>query len=332
LHKLCRPNLTAIFFKLNTEMPKQYFIAGDWGTSNLRLYLCQYLSPQETISLETRYGQGISEIQGDFEETFFNLTQDWLDKYGPMPVILSGMIGSNIGWKEAPYLTCPVDSKQIANGRISFNTRGIEFSILAGLRATNPLDAPDVMRGEELQLLGWMLSQHDQGPHDRLFALPGTHNKWSRVIDNKIETFLTAFTGELFSLLRNHSILISDDSAISFNQGVFMQGVRAIENLGGGHLVHALFATRSKQVLGEMATTDGLSYISGLIVGADILGAVNLFTSDQQTLPITIIGEATLSQQYLMVLNYLGFDSDSCDPAKIAISGFTEIYQTIYHD
>ena len=222
---------------LKTEMPKQYFIAGDWGTSNLRLYLCQYLGPQETISLETRFGQGISEIQGDFEDRFFNLAQDWLDKYGPMPVILSGMIGSNIGWKEAPYLSCPVDCTQIANGRISFNARGIEFSILAGLRTTNPLGAPDVMRGEELQLLGWMLSKQDYGLHNRLFALPGTHNKWTRVIDNKIETFLTAFTGELFGLLRNNSILISDDSTLGFNQDVFMEGVRSIENLNGGHLV-----------------------------------------------------------------------------------------------
>lgn len=315
---------------LKTEMPKQYFIAGDWGTSNLRLYLCQYLGPQETISLETRFGQGISEIQGDFEDRFFNLAQDWLDKYGPMPVILSGMIGSNIGWKEAPYLSCPVDCTQIANGRISFNARGIEFSILAGLRTTNPLGAPDVMRGEELQLLGWMLSKQDYGLHNRLFALPGTHNKWTRVIDNKIETFLTAFTGELFGLLRNNSILISDDSTLGFNQDVFMEGVRSIENLNGGHLVHALFATRSKQVLGEMAAADGLSYVSGLIAGADILGAVKLFASDQQALPVTVIGEAVLSQQYLLVLDHLGIEADSCDPAEIAVTGFGAIYQTIY--
>ena len=315
---------------LKTVMPKQYFIAGDWGTSNLRLYLCQYLGPQETISLETRFGQGISEIQGDFEDRFFNLAQDWLDKYGPMPVILSGMIGSNIGWKEAPYLSCPVDCTQIANGRISFNARGIEFSILAGLRTTNPLGAPDVMRGEELQLLGWMLSKQDYGLHNRLFALPGTHNKWTRVIDNKIETFLTAFTGELFGLLRNNSILISDDSTLGFNQDVFMEGVRSIENLNGGHLVHALFATRSKQVLGEMAAADGLSYVSGLIAGADILGAVKLFASDQQALPVTVIGEAVLSQQYLLVLDHLGIEADSCDPAEIAVTGFGDIYQTIY--
>lgn len=311
-------------------MTKQYFIAGDWGTSNLRLYLCQYVSPQQTVLLETRFGPGISEIKGDFEDRFFNLAQDWLDNYGSVPVILSGMIGSNIGWKEAPYLSCPVDCDQIANGRVAFNARGVEFSILAGLRTINPLGAPDVMRGEELQLLGWMLSKQDKGLHNRLFALPGTHNKWTRVIDNKIEIFLTAFTGELFGLLRNNSILISDDSALGFNKDVFMEGVRSVENLNGGHLVHALFATRSKQVLGEMASADGLSYVSGLIAGADILGAVKLFEDDQRALAITVIGEEVLSQQYLMVLDYLGIEADSSDPAEIAVTGFAAIYQTIY--
>jgi len=87
---------------------KPIFIAGDWGTSNLRLYLCQYSQNGASHILDTRFGPGISQINGDFEDKFFNLAQDWLDQYNAVPVILSGMIGSTIGWKDAPYLTCPV--------------------------------------------------------------------------------------------------------------------------------------------------------------------------------------------------------------------------------
>lgn len=300
------------------------FIAGDWGTSNLRLYLCKYIDSGSTI-LETRYGPGISEINEDFEAKFFNLTEDWLNNHGSVPVILSGMIGSNIGWKEAPYLLCPISSTDISAGRVSFNARDIEFSILAGLRTNNPLGLPDVMRGEELQLLGWLrVNQKTNNTQPHLFALPGTHNKWVLSDKGRIENFLTGFTGELFAILKRNSILIRDDSAISFDKAAFMQGVMAA---GEAQLVHTLFSTRSKQVLGEIANKDGLSYLSGLIAASDVRGALDIFGNDA---PITIIGEAMLSEQYALVLGHFGIQADSCNPAEIAIAGFETIYQHLY--
>lgn len=303
---------------------KHQFIAGDWGTSNLRLYLCEYHANGTNI-IDTRFGSGISQINGDFEDHFFNLAQAWLDASPGMPVLLSGMVGSTIGWKEAPYLTCPVNPKQIAEGRISFVARGVEFSILAGLRTVNPLSAPDVMRGEELQLLGWMRSQ-GSASGKQLFALPGTHNKWALCDGREISNFLTAFTGEMFALLRNHSILITEQSSFSFNHDVFQHGVEAIQNLGEAHLVHALFSTRSKQVLGEISHEDGLSYLSGLIIGADVAGALKLFGECDT---ITIIGDPTLTQHYQLALEHFGRKSTSCDPATIAVAGFETIYQEI---
>ncbi|MFT6725200.1 MAG: 2-dehydro-3-deoxygalactonokinase [Arenicella sp.] len=302
------------------------FIAGDWGTSNLRLYLCKYNAGGGSYILETRFGPGISQINNDFEDQFFTLAQDWLDLWGDLPVLLSGMIGSTIGWKDAPYLSCPVDAKQIAAGRLKFECRDISFSILAGLRTNNPLGAPDVMRGEELQMLGWLRLQ-DKPKGKRLFVLPGTHNKWTLVENGSITNFLTAFTGELFSLLGNNSILVTDKNSACFNQAVFMDGVRAIGSLGNAQLLHALFATRSKQVLGEMASTDALSYLSGLIIGADVIGASKLFGEVDG---VTIIGEPTLTQHYTLALDYFAVNSDSCDPSDIAISGFEAIFEQLH--
>ncbi|MFQ3244323.1 MAG: 2-dehydro-3-deoxygalactonokinase [Arenicella sp.] len=314
-----------------TQMTR--FIAGDWGTSNLRLYLCEYKPAAAAKILDTRFGSGISQIKGDFEDKFFELAQDWFEQWGEMPVLLSGMVGSTIGWKDAPYLSCPVDAAQIAAGRLEFNCRGISFSILAGLRTQNPLGAPDVMRGEELQMLGWLRlqknskSDNNSGKSKRLFALPGTHNKWTLVENGAITNFLTAFTGELFSLLSNHSILIAKPNVISFNQTAFIDGVDAINSLGDAQLLHALFATRSKQVLGEMASADASSYLSGLIIGADVMGASKLFGKVDG---VTIIGEPSLTQNYALALEYFGVSSERCDPSKIAISGFEAIFEQLH--
>jgi len=312
------------------------FIAGDWGTSNLRLYLCEYKpgkssdqSCQPSKILDTRFGPGISQINNDFEDKFFNLAQDWLDAQGKLPVLLSGMIGSTIGWKDAPYLTCPVDATQIASGRLQFKARGIEFSILAGLRTLNPLGSADVMRGEELQMLGWLGTQATK-PKRKVFALPGTHNKWTLVEDGVITNFLTAFTGELFALLRNQSILITEQNTFSFNEDVFLSAVNNIERLGEAQLVHALFSTRSKQVLGEMAGADALSYLSGLIIGADVMGAKHLFTKDAdegERDSVTIIGDTALAQHYALVLNHFGIENECCNPADIAIAGYEAIFE-----
>ena len=301
------------------------YIAGDWGTSNLRLYLCEY-NPNGSIALETRYGAGISQISGDFEERFFNLAQEWLDTYGKMPVLLSGMVGSTIGWKEAPYLDCPVNVNQIAAGRITFQARDVDFSILSGLKTVNPLTVNDVMRGEELQLLGWMQSNKSTDGR-KLFALPGTHNKWALSQDGAISTFLTAFTGELFALLRNHSILITEQSSFSFNESVFLQGVESSSKSSTTQLVHTLFSTRAKQVLGDISAEDGLSYLSGLIIGCDVAGALNMFENTDE---VIVIGDPTLTEHYMLVINSMGRKAISCDPAAIAIAGFDTIYRSIY--
>lgn len=299
------------------------FIAGDWGTSNLRLYLCEFKQDGTSRILDTRHGPGINQINADFEDRFFNLCQDWLEQFNNLPVFLSGMIGSNIGWKEAPYLNCPVSPEEIANGRIQFKARGISFSILAGLRTQNPLGMPDIMRGEELQMLGWLALQKTP-PSKQLFTLPGTHNKWALIESGVVSNFLTAFTGELFDILRNNSILISDHTSTAVNEDIFISALQAIENMGDAQLVHALFSTRSKQVLGEIASTDALSYLSGLIIGADVKGAQNIFGKVDG---VTIIGETNLSKHYSLALQHFGINSHSCDPGDIAIAGFDTIFR-----
>jgi len=324
-----------------SQILSQYYIAGDWGTSNLRLYLCLYQSGKGSSVIDTRYGLGIGQLQrrdradSEFETEFFKLSQDWFDQHGNMPVILSGMVGSTIGWKDAPYLDCPVDAERIAHGRFSFSARGIDFSVLGGLKTINPLGLPDVMRGEELQLLGWqLLNSGLQG--DRLFALPGTHNKWSLCQQHQIKTFLSAFTGELYEILGKHSILIAQDSQHQFDEPSFIEGVNTAQKLGQANILHALFSVRSRQVLGEITAEQSSSYLSGLIIAADVVGAYQVFNSQYSKDPsndplgVTIIGESQLSQNYLLALSQLGIPAERVEPSIVAIAGFSAIYQYIY--
>jgi 2-dehydro-3-deoxygalactonokinase len=318
-------------------MNQSFYIAGDWGTSNLRLYLCTHSTEEGSVLIETRLGKGISEINGDFEEHFFTLTQDWFEQYGHIPVLLSGMIGSTIGWKEAPYLTCPVGAQEISEGCYTFEARDVTFSILAGLTTTNPLGISDVMRGEELQLLGWH-QLNKKSTSDRLFALPGTHNKWTLFKSNKVETFLSAFTGELFSILRNHSVLISGGSDLSGEKSdeendtaAFQEGLIAAQKLDEASLLHLLFSVRSRQVLGEIQAHQSAPYLSGLIIMADVRGAFDTFKRFAGPhLGVTIIGEPALSQNYLTACQHLGVEADCISSTSVAIAGFAAVYEKIY--
>ena len=311
-------------------MNSKMFIAGDWGTTNLRLFLCEYPGPGASLILQTINGPGVSQIKGEFEETFFGLVENWVELHGQMPVIISGMAGSTIGWKEAHYIPCPATADQISQGRVTFQVRGLEISIISGLKTYNPIGSPDVMRGEELQIMGWMQLAY-QRPESELIALPGTHNKWVLTQQNRIETFVTALTGELFSLLKNNSVLIAKRDENEFFEKAFFKGVEVVERLGQAQLIHALFSTRSQQLIGGVSQEQGLSYLSGLLIAADILGAISLFRQAEPEIEsVTLIGDDKLCDRYKRVLDYLGIKSVNTDAAKIALAGYESVYEHLY--
>ena len=315
-------------------MTEALFIAGDWGTTHLRLYLCQHNSSQALNIVATQMGPGVSQVQGDFEQIFFDLAGQWFEDHGPMPVILSGMVGSNIGWHAAPYIDCPASAEQIVAGRTAFQTRGIDFSIISGLRTTNPLGTPDLMRGEELQLLGWMGAA--AGPANKstsaeLIVLPGTHNKWALVRGGKIETFVTALTGELYSLLQNHSVLIANGESADFSDDIFLQGVKVATTLESGQLLQALFATRSRQVLGELSELYASAYLSGLLIGSDVVGSVALMEKQMGRISsVELIGESALSRCYQLALESMDIKAELRDATQISISGYQTVYEAVY--
>ena len=316
-------------------MKTESYIAGDWGTSNLRLYLFEFNRDDPPKLLAKKTGPGIRSVD-DFEKELFSIINAWIKSYGPMPVLLSGMVGSNLGWHIAPYVKCPAPINSWFGCTKTFTTNDCEISILPGLKTINPMGAPDVMRGEELQILGWHSTRTDRTTQDEAntLMLPGTHNKWVSTCADRVENFFTAFTGELFAALKSHSILIAPQSSHSDNDVAFYDGVNHAKNSRDSDSIHLLFSVRSRQIIEELAQNDAASYLSGLIIGSDIKSAIKQFGlqphPNKAGKELIVIGEPALSKQYQKALSLFDCDTRLYDPMDIALCGYKAMYESIY--
>lgn len=302
------------------------FIAGDWGTSRLRLALCL----GERV-LERRQGPGIGALREPAGDILRPLISGWRERHGPLPILLCGMAGARNGWREAPYLPCPVDVRGLGKAALRFESDGSPVAICPGLSCHSRLGAPEVMRGEETQIAGALALQPRLGVGGHLLCLPGTHTKWAYLEDGRVRDFLTALTGELFALLRDGSTLmrtaharpgaegVADESADGFERGIVDAAAHAASSL-----LHGLFAVRSRQLLEGRSPGWALSYLSGLLVGADVRGAIALFDAGME---VTLIGDRALNERYAQALDREGVATSSLDGEHCALAGLRTLCQ-----
>lgn len=269
----------------------------DWGTSSLR---AAYV--RDDAVLDTRHSdQGILKVPaGGFPATLQALCGDWLSQPDVL-CLVSGMAGSAQGWALAPYCPCPAGEVELA-AHLHWLEPG-RIALVPGLSCEHP-HAPDVMRGEEVQILG-ALQLH--GLRDAQLVLPGTHSKWVTVRAGRIEHFRTFMTGELYALMRQHSILgrtlppMSPDEPLV--EAHFDQGVRLSQQ--GGRLLHHLFGVRTLALM-ERASAGALaSYLSGLVIGEE-LHAQALNAGDR----VWVIGSSTLQTRYARALTMLNLQAN----------------------
>lgn len=242
-------------------MSRSAFIAGDWGTSNLRLALCD----EDGQPLEVRKGPGAAESRGKFAETLDGLSADWRATHGALPTMLCGMVGSAFGWKEAPYLGCPAETLELADQLVAPRAN---VYIVPGMKCTNPLGAPDVMRGEETQLLG-ALHLLGGGAHaNGWYVLPGTHCKWVWLEGGRIRWLRTYLTGELFALLGERGTLapLMQHGRDKHDTQAFSRGVT---HAAEAAMSHALFGARARVVTGALPREAAASYVSGVLIGTE---------------------------------------------------------------
>jgi len=283
------------------------FIAVDWGTTNRRAYLIDSAGKQTG---EFEDGKGILTISaGEFPAAIAEIRA----RLGDKPLLLAGMIGSNRGWKEVPYVACPAGLDELAKGLV---WAGEREAIVPGVSYIGD-DRADVMRGEEVQVLG-ALAAGLVGP-DSLVCHPGTHNKWTVLHQGRIQSFRTVMTGELFSLLKEHSIL-SDllQGPVEAND-VFRSAARyAVFHEA---LPAELFSIRASVLLGQRKKTDAPSYASGLLIGTDVRIGLTYPTGAQ----VVVMGRPELTHLYAAAIEQAERQAIQLDGEQCFLAGIQEI-------
>ena len=293
----------------------EYYILGDWGTSSARFYLCKNGEVIESLT-----GPGIK-FTPNPAELYHETVRRWVNAHGDLKSLLSGMVGANIGWREAGYIDCPADAEALLEKKVTFTSPSGEIIIIPGVKTNQSLTGQaDMMRGEEVQVFGWA---YDHG-HDGLLCLPGTHTKWTHFKDGKIDNFVSSLNGELFNILAEHSVLIGKNtsSAPTLNDA-FKKGVEI--GASSTSLNQLLFSVRSRQLNGDDAPEDSQSYLLGLLIGSDVSSGFNYAEGG----PITVIGGEGPARFYAEAIRRLGGKVHIYDGQKSSIAGLGGLYDRI---
>jgi len=292
---------------MNVPTSKPALIGIDWGTTSLRVFLIDAhgnaLEKQQTP-------KGVMQVPGkNFAQVLDRLLEPWPKS---IPLIASGMITSRNGWKETPYISPPAGVSHVADGLVPLQTEsGLQIYFVNGV-VNHHKGAPDVMRGEETQLVGAVQS----GLRDGLFVMPGTHSKWITVRDGNIVGFATYMSGEIYSALRDHTILGTLIKEAGFNEDGFRKGIQAGFD-SGTQLLHSLFHVRTMPLFKLISEEQAGDYLSGMLIGAEIKGAGVV---DDQPSSVTIIGRDDLANRYAFALDDLGCSYNRV-PEDIVVSG-----------
>ncbi|MBY6353590.1 2-dehydro-3-deoxygalactonokinase [Enterobacter sichuanensis] len=265
------------------------YIAIDWGSTNLRAWL--YQGEQ---CLESRQSEAdVTRLNGKSPEAVLaDVTQNWRD--GATPVVMAGMVGSNVGWKVAPYLPVPAHFSAIGEQLTSV---GDNIWIIPGLSVSRD-DNHNVMRGEETQLLG----ARTLSPSS-VYVMPGTHCKWVQADTEQIHDFRTVMTGELHHLLLNHSLVGAGLPEQETSPEAFTAGLE--RGLASPDVLPSLFEIRASHVLGTLPREQVSEFLSGLLIGAEVASMRDFVAQGQA---ITIVAGSSLASRYEQALRRAGHD------------------------
>ncbi|MBS4074396.1 2-dehydro-3-deoxygalactonokinase [Ameyamaea chiangmaiensis] len=280
-------------------------VALDWGTSSLRGWL---MDAEGHVRGEYAAPHGIMALpEGGFAAAYAQ-ARSGLGADPALPALACGMVGSTSGWRDVPYVACPADPARLVEGLGARD--GDVLPIVPGVRLDGP--TPDVMRGEETQIMG-ALSQHPQWGASSIMIMPGTHSKWVRIEGGQIESFRTFMTGELYAVLMKHSILgrpsQGGETSDSVRDDAFRRGVLQAAASESG-LAPILFSARSLFVTGVLPGAATGDYLSGMVLGDEIragMMAIGGTAPGADTIGrVVIVGEDALSRRYARAFDLLG--------------------------
>jgi 2-dehydro-3-deoxygalactonokinase len=279
----------------------------DWGSSGFRAYRMA----ADGAVLERRAAtSGIASLTPtDYAAVLQQQIGDWLRADPAAVVLLSGMVGSRQGWREAAYAECPASLADLAGGLCPVELGGGRLAhIVPGLSCRNEAGIPDVMRGEETQIFGLDLAG------DATICLPGTHSKHVQVRGGRITGFATAMTGEVFALLSSHGLIaamLQAESGPDLDTAAFEAGL-ALSGQPGG-LLHHLFSVRTRRLFNELSAVAATHYLSGILIGHELRATA-------WAEKVVIVGTGVLTMRYRKAFAFLGSDADVA-PEDAAATG-----------
>jgi 2-dehydro-3-deoxygalactonokinase len=292
------------------------WVAVDWGTSNLRAWGID-AAGAAVVSRASPNGMGKltrEQFPGALQEVLSGIESA---SGRPLQVLVCGMAGARQGWLEAPYLQAPTDLRGLLDGAVHPKMPDARYApaILPGVCQKGPA-GDNVMRGEETQLLG--LAALNPG-FSGVVCMPGTHSKWAQLSGTRIERFATAMTGEMFEVLRTHSVLrhsLEGDLDGPGRDDGFEIGMQA----GLDHperLLGQLFAVRAGSLLSGKQPDWCAGYLSGLLIGGEI-GANRHWIGDAE---VPLIGSAALCGLYGRALTRIDVPWRLVDATQAVLAG-----------
>lgn len=289
----------------------------NWGSSNFRAYR---IAEDGDLIDEYSEAAGIAQLdRAGMAAMMDKLAARWPRR---APVYASGMIGSNIGWVEVPYAEAPAGRSELVRAGTETEIGGVAVRIVPGIACRRAFDdAPDILRGEEIELLGLIASGHASG----FAALPGTHTKWVRLEQGRVIDFFTTMSGEIFDRLTGQGLLASIVEGEAADGDAFHEGVAIgqARKLGLGSL---LFGARARVIRGALARANAASYIRGLLIGAEIADALAAYPALAQA-EVPLIGNGPLSRLYASALARNGIASRFIDSREACLRGFRALHE-----
>ncbi len=298
---------------MNAEMNIADWIAVDWGTSHVRVWAMR----DDTPIAEGGSDAGMGSLQPDeFEDALLATITPWLGS-GRTPVVACGMVGARQGWCEAPYAKVPCPPVGAGMARPQVKDPRLDVVILPGLSQETP---PDVMRGEETQIAGYLAKEPD---FDGILCLPGTHTKWAHISAGEVVSFRTFMTGELFALLSKSSVL-RHSMGDGWSDTDFADAVR--DGMGRPEaLANRLFSLRAADLLTSAGAGAARARLSGLLIGAELAAARPYWLGQR----VVLIGDDGLSSLYAAALQQEGAAAEIADGSAVTLAGLTSAYRKL---
>ena len=300
-----------------TILKELYWIAIDWGSSNLRVWA---LNNNNAILDSILSNDGMLGLaSNEFEPLLFEKISKWGVGDANIPILCCGMVGAKQGWVEAPYASIPYNLMQKAdNVKVRCSDHRLNVRILGGLRQDNPAD---VMRGEETQIRGFLSIFSN---FDGIICLPGTHTKWVHVSAGEVISFRTFMSGELFNLLSKYSVLKHSVKSDGWNDKKFRSAVS--ESISNPQKIFSdFFKLRADHLLKQVEQSELKSKLSGYIIGVELAGAKPYWLGQN----VVILGNDYLSQIYKTALESQGIFAQQIDATECTLNGLAQAFSLI---